>query len=241
LREGLSCFNLNPMMIQLFHLTKIHPSGAKVLDNAFLTVAEGAFVVVAGESRAGKSTLLRILAGEDKPTSGTVLIHQKSIYDLSGAEKRAWLSEVGFIFPDLKLFPDKTVEENVLFPLRVRGSFEEDQKIPVGKLLQRAGLQAKAHQKPSDLSAVEQRLGVALRAMVFKPKILLADDPFLGMDEKSAQALWRLFIELNKSGTTVLISLQRGEDLAAAGNALKETALQMVQIKDGRLSPVEAS
>jgi ABC-type ATPase involved in cell division len=229
------------MMIQLFHLTKVHSSGVKVLDNAFLTVAEGAFVVVAGENRAGKSTLLRILAGEAKPTSGTVLIHQKSIYDLGPQDKREWLAQTGFIFPDLKLFPDKTVEENVLFPLRVRGSFEEDQKIPVGKLLQRAGLEAKAHLKPSDLSAVEQRIGVALRAMVFKPQLLLADDPFLGMDEKSTQALWRLFIELNKSGTTVLISLQRSEDLAVAVEALKETPLQMVQLKDGQLSPVEAS
>ncbi len=229
------------MMIQLFHLTKIHSSGVKVLDNAFLTVAEGAFVVVAGENRAGKSTLLRILAGEDKPTSGTVLIYQKSIYDLGPREKREWLAQTGFIFPDLKLFPDKTVEENVLFPLRVRGSFEEDQKIPVGKLLQRAGLEAKVHQKPSDLSAVEQRMGVALRAMVFKPQLLLADDPFLGMDEKSTLALWRLFIELNKSGSTVLISLQRSEDLAVAVDTLKETPLQMVQLKDGQLSPVEAS
>jgi ABC-type ATPase involved in cell division len=226
------------MMIQLFHLTKVHPSGVKVLDNAFLTVAPGAFVVLAGENRAGKSTLLRVLAGEDKPTSGKVLVHQQNPYDLSPREKRQWQSLNGFIFPDLKLFPDKTVEENVLFPLRVRGSFEEDQKIPVGKLLERAGLESKAQQKPADLSAVEQRIGVALRAMVFKPKLLLADDPFVGMDEKSTRVLWRLFTELHKSGSTLFISLQRGEDLAAAGDVLDETHFQMVHLKDGQLSPV---
>ncbi|HVM32414.1 MAG TPA: ATP-binding cassette domain-containing protein [bacterium] len=226
------------MMIQLFHLTKVHPSGVKVLEDAFLTVAEGAFVVLAGENRAGKSTLLRILAGEDKPTSGRALIHQKDPYALSPKEKREWQSLNGFIFPDLKLFPDKTVEENVLFPLRVRGSFEADPKAPVAQLLERAGLGAKAGQKPADLSAAEQRMGVALRAMVFKPRLLLADDPFAGMDEKSARTLWKLFAELHKAGTTVFLSLQRPEDLASAGDLLNETRVQMVHLKERQLWPV---
>jgi cell division transport system ATP-binding protein len=227
------------MMIQLFHLTKVHASGVQVLDNAFFSVPAGAFMVVAGENRAGKSTLLKLLAGEDKPTSGTVRIDQKDIYSLSPRDKQKWLSEVGFIFPDLKLFPDKTVEENILFPLRVRGSFAEDQKIPVAKLLERAGLQAQAAHKPSDLSSGELKMAVALRAMVFKPRLLLADDPFLGMDPKSALLLWRLFAELHKSGTTILISLQRTQDLAAAGETLREIPLTMVQLQDGKLTPIE--
>jgi len=229
------------MMIQLFHLTKVHSSGVKVLENAFFSVSTGAFVVVAGENRAGKSTLLKILAGEEKPTSGTVRIDQKEIYALSVPDKQKWLSEVGFIFPDFKLFPDKTVEENILFPLRVRGSFEEDQKIPVAKLLERAGLAPKSGHKPSDLSSGELRMAAALRAMVFKPRLLLADDPFLGMDEKSAHILWWLFAELNKSGTTVLVSIQKSQDLASAGDILGQIHLEMVQLQDGQLTPVEAA
>src|SRR5579885_2475167 len=103
------------MMIQAFHLTKVHPSGVKVLDDAYFSAPEGSFVVVVGESRTGKSTFLKMLGGEEKPTSGVLKVDHQDIYRLPEPERRRWLSEVGMVFPDLKLFPDKTVEENIHF------------------------------------------------------------------------------------------------------------------------------
>lgn len=86
------------MMIQAFHLTKVHPSGVKVLNDAYFSASEGSFVAVIGESRTGKSTFLKMLGGEEKPTSGVLRIDHQDIYGLS-VRKRQWLSEVGMIFP----------------------------------------------------------------------------------------------------------------------------------------------
>src|SRR5690242_15825860 len=101
------------MMIQAFHLTKVHSSGVKVLDDAHYSAPEGSFVCVIGESRTGKSTFLKMLGGEERPTSGVLRVDHHDVYALTGEEKNRWLSEVGMIFPDLKLFPDKTIEENI--------------------------------------------------------------------------------------------------------------------------------
>ncbi len=197
------------MMIQAFHLTKVHSSGVKVLDDAYFSASQGSFVAIIGESRTGKSTFLKILGGEEKPTSGVLRIDHQDIYGFSDREKREWLSEVGMIFPDLKLFPDKTVEENIHFILQVKGASREGEKEAIAKLLSRAGLEGKARSKPADLSSGEQLVILALRAMIFRPRLLLADDPFQGLDDKTVSLLFRFFMELNKAGSTVVLSTQQ--------------------------------
>src|ERR1035438_4543235 len=107
------------MMIQAFHLTKIHPSGAKVLDDAYFSFPEASFNVILGENNSGKSTLLKILAGEEKPTSGVLRVGSSDPYELTSRQKSEWLKEVGMFFHDLSLFPDKTVEGNILFTLQL--------------------------------------------------------------------------------------------------------------------------
>src|SRR5580692_1457321 len=141
------------MMIQAFHLTKVHSSGVKVLHDAYFSAPQGSFVAIIGESRTGKSTFLKMLGGEEKPTSGVLRIDHRDIYGLSDTEKSLWLSEVGMIFPDLKLFPDKTVEENIHFILQVKGASGEGEKEAITKLLSKAGLEGKAQSKPADLSS----------------------------------------------------------------------------------------
>src|SRR5258708_15895454 len=128
------------MMIQAFHLTKVHSSGVKVLDDAYFSVPEGSFTAIIGESRTGKSTLLKMLGGEEKPTSGVLRVDHLDIYALSSAEKQKWLCDLGMIFPDLKLFPDKTIQENIEFILQVTGAAGDDQQAAITKLLRRAGL-----------------------------------------------------------------------------------------------------
>src|SRR5258708_6700063 len=146
------------MMIQAFHLSKVHSSGVKVLDDAFFSAPEGSFNIVIGESRTGKSTFLKMLGGEEKPTSGVLRIDHQDVYNLSGPEKRRWLSEVGMIFQDLKLFPDKTVEENIHFILQVKGASGEGEEEAIRQLLSKAGLTAKINAKPSGLSSGEQKM-----------------------------------------------------------------------------------
>lgn len=228
------------MMIQAFHLTKIHPSGVKVLDDAFFSAPSGSFTAVLGESRTGKSTFLKMLGGEEKPTSGVLKIDHKDIYALSEKEKNQWLLDVGMVFPDLSLFPDKTVEENILFILRVKEASGEGEREAVAKLLSRAGLGTKSQAKPSGLSSGEQRMALALRAMIFRPRLLLADDPFQGLDEKTTSVLFHLLLELNKTGSTVVLSTQSMAFLAAAqAQGRTEFPVRWVKLEQGKLDPLE--
>ena len=226
------------MMIQAFHLTKIHPSGVKVLDDAYFSASEGSFTVIVGESRTGKSTLLKMLGGEEKPTSGVLKIDHKDIYRLSEKEKQQWLREVGMIFPDLKLFPGKTVEENIHFILRAKGASGEGEKEAIDKLLSNAGLSGKSSSKPAGLSSGEQRMVLALRAMIFRPRLLLADDPFQGLDDKSISVLFHLFAELNKGGSTVVVSTQQMAFLEAA-RGKTGLSIQWVKLEEGKLEPLQ--
>lgn len=226
-------------MIQAFHLSKVHSSGVKVLDNATLSIADGAFVAIIGESRTGKSTLLKMLGGEDKPSFGTLRVNHKDIYGFSSKEKREWLSEVGMIFPDLKLFPHKTVEENILFILHVKGVSGDGQKEAIGKLLVKAGLGDKVKAKPADLSSGEQQMVQALRAIISWPRLLLADDPFHGLDDKAVSILLHFFLELNKTGSTIVLSTQQMSFLEAAKKTPGETPIQWVKLENGKLYPLE--
>lgn len=227
------------MMIQAFHLTKVHSSGVKVLDDAYFSAAEGSFVAVLGESRTGKSTFLKMLGGEEKPTSGVLRVDHKDIYALSASEKQKWLCDVGMIFPDLKLFPDKTVQENIEYILRVKEASGEGQEEAISKLLFRAGLGANAGSKPGVLSSGEQRMVLVLRAMIFRPRLLLADDPFQGLDEKSASVLFKLLQELHKTGTTIVLSTQQMSFLGEAKKMAGETAVQWVKLEQGKFQPME--
>jgi cell division transport system ATP-binding protein len=228
-----------PMLIQAFHLSKVHPSGVKVLDDAFFSAPEGSMTAVIGESRTGKSTFLKMLAGEDEPTSGVLRINHMDIYGISRVEKQHWLSEVGMIFPDLKLFPNKTVEENILFILQVKGAASEGQKEAVAKLLSKAGLSSKASARPGDLSSGEQRMVLALRAMIFWPKLLLADEPFQGLDEKSASTLFRFFQELHKSGSTIVFTLSPDLLPEETRKAAFAAGVQWVQLERGKFQSLE--
>ncbi|HEY5040132.1 MAG TPA: ATP-binding cassette domain-containing protein [bacterium] len=227
------------MMIQAFHLTKVHSSGVKVLDDVFLSIPDGAFAAIIGESRTGKSTLLKMLGGEEEPTSGTLRVDHLDLYGLSEKDKQKWLSEVGMIFPDLKLFPDKTVEENILFTLRVKGAAPEGGREAILKLLSKAGLGEKAQAKPSDLSSGEQRMVMALRAMIFRPRLLLADEPFQGLDAKAASVLFRFLVELNKTGCTIVLSTQQMSFLEEAKKVSLQGAIQWLKMEEGKLHSLE--
>lgn len=226
------------MLIQAFHLTKTHPSGVKVLDDAFFSAPSGSMTAIIGESRTGKSTFLKILAGEEKPTSGVLRVNHLDIHSLSRSEKQAWLSDVGMIFPDFKLFPNKTVEENILFILQVKGAAGEGEREAIAKLLSKAGLSSKASARPSDLSSGEQRMVLALRAMIFWPKLLLADDPFQGLDERSASTLFRFFQEIHKSGSTVVFTLSPDPLPEETRKAALGSGVQWFRLEAGKLQPL---
>jgi len=222
-------------MIRLYHVTKVHASGAEVLHDAYLSVEPGEWVVITGEGRTGKSTLLKLLSGEEKPTWGLVTIHGRDVNAMEASERSQWLTGVGLIFPDLGLLPGRTVEENLLLPTLLRGESTEPLKTRVQRLLEAAGLSGKGGYLTEELSQSEQRLTAALRAVLPKPKLLLADEPFQGLSPRSADFLLSLLTELHREGTTLVVA---SADWKARAS---DPEFSIVQLVGGKLRPADPS
>jgi cell division transport system ATP-binding protein len=220
-------------MIRLFHVTKVHASGAEVLHDAFFSVVPGEWVVVTGEGRTGKSTLLKLLSGEEKPTWGLVTVQGRDVNAMPPEERSHWLTGVGLIFPDLGLLPGRTIEENLLLPALLRGESTEALKTRMGRLLEAAGLQGKGGYLAEELSHSEQRLTAALRAVLPRPKLLLADEPFQGLSPRSADVLHSLLQDLHREGTTLVV--------ASADWKARESGpdFSVVQLVGGKLRPAD--
>ncbi len=222
-------------MIRLFHVTKVHASGAEVLHDAYFSVDRGDWVVVTGEGRVGKSTLLKLLCGEESPTWGLVHVNGQEIHSLSPEGRAQWLSTVGLIFPDLGLLPGRTIEENLLLPALLRGEDVAPLKARVAALLDAAGLSGKGGYHTEELSQSEQRLAAALRAVLPKPSLILADEPFQGLSPRSADFLRQLLQDLHREGATLVV--------ASADPAPWKSVpgVDWVQLVGAKLRPMDAS
>jgi cell division transport system ATP-binding protein len=182
---------------------------------------------------------LKVLAGELRPDSGTVRIDHQDLYDLSSRERRQWLMEVGTVFPDLKLFADKTVEENIHFVLYVKGISLEGQEDAIRLLLAKAGLGDKLKTLAQELTAAERQMLLSLRSMIFSPRLFLAEDPFRGLEGSAVAVLFRFLKELNKSGTTIVLSTRQPEFLEETKKQAEGLDLHWYQLDQGKLHPLE--
>jgi len=191
-------------MIIFDEVTK-HYGAHKVLDNVSFTIQPQEFVTVVGASGAGKSTLIKLLLCEEKPTFGRITIDDKDIHLLKEKYVPYYRRQIGVVFQDFKLLPNKTVFENVAFAMEVSGKSDAEIRKGVMKILDLVGLKERANQFPSELSGGEaQRVGIA-RALVFEPKFLIADEPTGNLDPKNAADIGKLLMKINDLGTTVLL------------------------------------
>ncbi len=194
-------------MIEFSNVSKIYPHGqSSALENVSLKIAEGEMVFLTGHSGAGKSTVLRIISGMEKVTAGTVYFGGNNITRLSKSQLPYYRRLIGMIFQDHKLMMNKTVAENVALPLLIKNLTMEEAMMSVEHALQKVGLLSKINTYPLYLSAGEQqRVGIA-RAIVAKPKVLLADEPTGNLDYALSQEIMSLFLELNSDGMTVVMA-----------------------------------
>jgi ABC-type lipoprotein export system ATPase subunit len=196
-------------VLTLSAISKSYPTPAgplRVLADVSVTLATGEAAVITGPSGSGKSTLLYIAGGLEAPSAGTVDLDGTNPYTL-GAESLARFRnrEVGFIFQDHCLLPQLTVLENVLVPTLV-GDTDGDARDRAHVLLGAVGLEPRVHHRPSQLSGGEKQRAAIARALIEQPEILLADEPTGNVDPPLARRLLRLFIELNRLGTAVVIA-----------------------------------
>jgi cell division transport system ATP-binding protein len=180
--------------------------GAEVLRDVTFQIAPGSFQFVTGPSGAGKSSLLRLLFLSLRPTRGRVQIFGKDASTIGRQEVPALRRRIGIVFQDFRLLEHLTTFENVALPLRVAGAEEDSYRRDVSELLEWVGLGDKMWVYPQVLSGGEKQRAAIARALITRPEILLADEPTGNADPPLARRLLRLFVELNRLGTSVMIA-----------------------------------
>ncbi len=187
------------------------------LDTIDLEIKEGEFVSIIGPSGAGKSTLMKMMIREEKPSSGQILVDKINVGELEDAEIPVLRRKIGTIFQDFKLLSNKTAWENIAFAMEVIGATPEQTEEDVPKVLKIVGLEEKAGNFPHQLSGGEkQRIAIA-RALVHRPKIILADEPTGNLDLLNSFDVIKLLMKINEFGTTVVVASHDREVVNAAG------------------------
>lgn len=192
-------------MIHLKNICKTYGHRTKVLRDFNLNIHPGEFVSIVGQSGAGKTTLVKILIGEERVDSGQVEIGGWDITRLSRREVPYLRRQIGVIFQDFKLLPKKTLAENIAFALEVSGGTNAKIKSIVPSVLKIVGLEDKADRYPTEISGGEAQRAAIARALVHQPKILLADEPTGNLDTINADEIIDLLLRINRFGTTVIL------------------------------------
>ncbi|HEX6644355.1 MAG TPA: ABC transporter ATP-binding protein [Gemmatimonadales bacterium] len=222
-------------MLRCEQLTKTYVSGGRdltVLKDITFHLEPGGFLAVIGPSGSGKTTLLGLLAGLDRPTSGTVVLDGTDLGALDeDARARLRRDRVGFVFQSFQLVPTLTALENVLVPLELAGSGRNgaaDIEARARDLLDRVGLGARAHHYPAQLSGGEQQRVALARAFSNRPRILFADEPTGNLDARTGHVIVELMGELNRDLGTTLVLVTHDPDLASR-------AQRTIRLADGAI------
>jgi putative ABC transport system ATP-binding protein len=219
-------------MLNAVKLSKIYDGGkhpVHALVEVDLTVEEGEFVAVMGPSGSGKSTLLHLLGGLDSPTSGAILLDGKVVSSLS--DKEATLlrrRNIGFVFQFYNLLPTLSAEENILLPLLIDGKKPKGHEKEMEALMEKVGILERRSHRPSELSGGEQQRVSLARALITKPKILLADEPTGNLDSKTGSQVMELLALLSEEMKQTVIMVTHDPKAASYADRL-------VYLVDGKI------
>ena len=226
-------------MIKFDKVTKIYPTHSSngaptaVLQDITLEIKEGEFVSIIGKSGAGKTTLTRLVLGLEEPTYGEVYFRNKNMRITDASEIQKIRRSIGGIYQDYKLLPAKTVYENVAYVLEVKGVSQSEIKKETDKVLELIGLKDKIDNFPKELSGGEQQRLVVARALVIRPKIIIADEPTGNLDPYNTYEVIYLLEKINKAGTTVILLTHNREIINKLGK-------RVVTLVGGRIIRDEA-
>jgi cell division transport system ATP-binding protein len=193
-------------MIKLNNVSKAYKGDVVALRDASVDIAKGEFVFLVGASGSGKSTFLRLVNREERPTGGEIWVAGKNTNELSSWKVPYLRRNIGSVFQDFKLLPNKTVAENVSFALEVIGRPRHVIKSQVPAILELVGLAKKVDRFPDELSGGEQQRVSIARAFVNRPLILLADEPTGNLDPQTSVGIMKLLDRINRTGTTVVMA-----------------------------------
>jgi cell division transport system ATP-binding protein len=194
-------------VIRFENVTKLYPGQDKpALDSVSIEIVKGEFVFLVGLSGSGKSTFLRLILREERPTSGTIHVAGKDLGTLATHKVPELRRQVGTVFQDFRLLPNKTIAENVAFTLHVLGYSQKEINREIPEVLELVGLEDKADRLPNEISGGEQQRVAIARAYVSRPAIIIADEPTGNLDPATSVGIMKLLDRINREGTTVLMA-----------------------------------
>jgi cell division transport system ATP-binding protein len=195
-----------PTVIELRAVEKRYDVGAIGLDQATFSVVRGEFVFLVGSTGSGKSTVMRLLIKELEPSGGQIRVAGRDLAEISRKRVPYYRRNVGVVFQDFKLLPNRTVYDNVAYALQVTGGNRKEIRAKVPDILRLTGLSTKLHSYPDQLSGGEQQRVAIARAFVNHPPLLLADEPTGNLDPETSIGIMQLLYRINRTGTTVLVA-----------------------------------
>jgi cell division transport system ATP-binding protein len=205
-----------------------YPRGGMAVKDLSFRIAKGEFAFLTGHSGAGKSTILKLISADLRPTHGELRVSGFSIGELAGREVPKLRRRLGIVFQDFRLLQDRTAEENVAFALEVTGARPDTVPTRVHRVLTQVGLASRGRAYPTELSGGEQQRVAIARALVNDPPILLADEPTGNLDDRSSRGVFQLLRDINAGGTCVVMATH---DLAL----VRQTEYRVLELREGSL------
>ena len=216
-------------MITFENVSKVYPTSTRpALDKVSFEIEDGEFVFLIGPSGSGKSTFLQLMVRETNVSSGDIYFGDFHVNTLKGREVNRLRQSIGYVFQDFRLLPKLNVYDNVAFALEVIGKRKARIAKQVPEVLDMAGLGAKQHRMPHELSGGEQQRVAIARAFVNRPKLLLADEPTGNLDPSTAAEIMSLLTKINRRGTTVVMSTHNAR-------AVNEARQRVIELHNGTL------
>ncbi len=208
-------------MIRLENVTKSYPTGNTALSDVTFSIDKGEFVFLVGPSGSGKTTLFRLLIRDTLPTEGAIHIGDWDLVKLPHKKIHHLRKNIGMVFQDLKLLRDRTIYENIMFPLEVGNINSAEARQRVDEIIERVGIAEHIHKFPIQLSGGELQRAAIARALAFNPEILLADEPTGNLDNTTSWEIVKLLQDINASGTTIIMATHNADIV----NSLKKRVL----------------
>jgi cell division transport system ATP-binding protein len=221
-------------VVELRNVSKVYDGGTVAVDGASVRIGRGEFVFLVGPTGCGKSTCIRMLMKELEASSGDILIAGKKINDIDRSKVPYLRRNIGTVFQDYKLLPNRTVYDNVAYALQVIGESREEIRRKVPDIIRLVGLSTKLHNYPDELSGGEQQRVSIARAFVNHPPLLLADEPTGNLDPETSIGIMQLIYRINKTGTTVVVATHDKE-------MVDKMRRRVIELRDGRIVRDELS
>jgi cell division transport system ATP-binding protein len=195
-----------PAMVEFRDVAMHYPGGDVGLDGAGFRIERGEFVFMVGSTGSGKSTVMRLLIKELEPSSGSIVVAGRDLSEIDRKRVPSYRRNIGVVFQDFKLLPNRTVYDNVAYALQVTGAGRRKIREQVPDILRLTGLSTKLHNYPDQLSGGEQQRVSVARAFVNHPALLLADEPTGNLDPETSIGIMQLLYRINRAGTTVVVA-----------------------------------